>query len=248
LKATKNSDLCGFSNLALKENVMSATAPFTIVFVLFDGITQLDFAGPVQFLSRLPGAKVHVVAKTLSPIQTDCGFAILPGGVFADCPQADLLCVPGGHGVTPALNDTEIIDFIAIQAAKAKWVTSVCTGSMLLGAAGLLQGKRATSHWAYVHLLPLFGAIHEEARVVKDGNLFTAGGVTSGIDFALEVIAEVTDEDMARTLQLALEYNPAPPFEGGHPSRTPTGIVDALKAQVYSAAATNMEAAIKART
>lgn len=228
------------------ENPVSA--PFNIVFVIFDGITQLDFAGPVQFLSRLPGAKVYVVAETMSPVQTDCGFAILPGGTFADCPQADLLCVPGGHGVTPALSDTEIINFIADQAVNAKWVTSVCTGSMLLGAAGLLQGKRATSHWAYAHLLPLFGATYKESRVVKDGNLITAGGVTSGIDFALEVIAEVAGEDMARTVQLALEYNPAPPFEGGHPSRTPVRIVDALKARVYSAAAGNMENAIKALT
>jgi cyclohexyl-isocyanide hydratase len=225
---------------------MSESSHFNIVFVIFDGITQLDFAEPVQFLSRLPGAKVHVVAKALSPVQTDCSFAILPSGSFADCPQADLLCVPGGHGVTPALSDAEIIDFIAKQAANAKWVTSVCTGSMLLGAAGLLRGKHATSHWAYVHLLPLFGATYKQARVVKDGNLITAGGVTSGIDFALEVIAEVAGEDMAKTLQLALEYNPAPPFEGGHPSRTPTAIVDALKARVYSSAADNMESAIKA--
>ena len=223
---------------------MSEHAPFNIVFVIFDGITQLDFAGPVQFLSRLPAAKVHVVAKLLTPIQTDCGFAILPGGSFADCPQADLLCVPGGHGVTPALSDTETIDFIRTQAAGAKWVTSVCTGSMLLGAAGLLQGKRATSHWAYVHLLPLFGAIHEAARVVKDGNLITAGGVTSGIDFALEVIAEIAGEDMARTIQLALEYDPKPPFAGGHPSRTAPHIVDALKERVYNAAAARMKDAI----
>ncbi len=223
---------------------MSEAKPFNIVFVIFEGITQLDFAGPVQFLSRLPGAKVHVVAKSLTPIQTDCGFAILPGGSFANCPQADLLCVPGGHGVTPALGDEETIAFIRTQAAGAKWVTSVCTGSMLLGAAGLLQGKRATSHWAYVHLLPLFGAIYEEARVVKDGNLITAGGVTSGIDFALEVIAEIAGEDMARTLQLALEYDPKPPFAGGHPSRTPKHIVDDLKARIYDAAAARMETAI----
>lgn len=225
---------------------MTQSTPFNIVFVIFDGITQLDFAGPVQFLSRLPGAKVHVVAKSLSPIQTDCSFSILPSGSFADCPQSDLLCVPGGHGVTPALGDQDIITFIRTQAKGAKWVTSVCTGSMLLGAAGLLHGKRATSHWAYVHLLPLFGAIYEETRVVTDGNLITAGGVTSGIDFALEVIAHVAGEDTARTVQLALEYDPKPPFDGGHPSRTSAHIVDALKARVYAAAAGNMETAIRA--
>ena len=225
---------------------MTEITPFNIVFVIFDGITQLDFAGPVQFLSRLPAAKMHVVAKSLSPIQTDCGFAILPGGTFADCPQADLLCVPGGHGVTPALSDAETINFIATQAASAQWVTSVCTGAMLLGAAGLLKGKRATTHWAYVHLLASFGATFEDARVVKDGNLITAGGVTSGIDFALEVIAQVAGEDVARTIQLALEYDPKPPFEGGRPSRTPPAIVAALKTRVYNEAAANMETAIRA--
>ena len=217
-----------------------------IVFVLFDNVTQLDFSGPVQFLSRLPGAKTHVVSKHGKAVTTDCGFSILPTASFADCPQADIICVPGGHGVREAIADVELVDFVRSQAKGAIWVTSVCTGSFILGAAGLLQGKRATTHWAYTQLLPLFGATHEAARVVRDGNLVTAGGVTSGIDFALELIALAQGEDVARTIQLALEYDPAPPFDGGHPSRTPQPLVDGLRARVYYKAAADMEAAIRA--
>ena len=217
-----------------------------IVFVLFDNVTQLDFSGPVQFLSRLPGAKTHVVSKDGGAIATDCGFAILPTASFADCPRADIICVPGGHGVREAIADAAIVDFVQAQAKAATWITSVCTGSFILGAAGLLQGKRATTHWAYTQLLPLFGATHEEARVVRDGNLVTAGGVTSGIDFALELIALTQGEDVALTIQLALEYDPAPPFDGGHPSRTALPLVDGLRARVYNKAATDMETAIRA--
>jgi cyclohexyl-isocyanide hydratase len=217
-----------------------------IVFVLFDGVTQLDFAGPVQFLSRIPGAATHVVSRDGAAIKTDAGFSILPNGSFADCPQADILCVPGGFGVAPALGDDAIVGFVREQAKGAEWVTSVCTGAFILGAAGLLQCKRATTHWGYAHLLPLVDAIHEDARVVRDGNLVTAGGVTSGIDFALELIAAAKGPELAQTLQLALEYDPAPPFPGGHPRRAPPAIVDDLKARVYSKSAVEMEAAINA--
>lgn len=215
-----------------------------IVFVLFDNVTQLDFAGPVQFLSRLPGATTHIASKDGKAVSTDCGFAIVPNTSFADCPQADVICVPGGHGVRDAIADTSIVEFVREQAQAADWVTSVCTGSFILGAAGLLNGKRATTHWAYTQLLPLFGATHEEARVVRDGNLVTAGGVTSGIDFALELMALAKGEDVARSIQLALEYDPAPPFDGGHPSRTAQPLVEGLKARVYDKAAADMEAAI----
>lgn len=217
-----------------------------IVFVLFDNVTQLDFSGPVQFLSRLPGATTHVASKDGAAVTTDCGFAILPTTSFADCPQADILCVPGGHGVRQAIGDTTIVDFVRHQGKAATWVTSVCTGSFILGAAGLLQGKRATTHWAYTQLLPLFGAAFEQARVVRDGNLVTAGGVTSGIDFALELMAMAKGEDVARGVQLALEYDPAPPFEGGHPSRCSAPLVDELKQRIYDQAADDMEAAIRA--
>lgn len=215
-----------------------------IVFVLFDNVTQLDFAGPVQFLSRLPGATTYIASTDGKAVSTDCGFAIVPNTSFADCPQADIICVPGGHGVREAIADTAIVEFVREQAKAAEWITSVCTGSFILGAAGLLNGKRATTHWAYTQLLPLFGATHEEARVVRDGNLVTAGGVTSGIDFALELMALAKGEDVARSIQLALEYDPAPPFDGGHPSRTAQPLVEGLKARVYDKAAADMEAAI----
>jgi cyclohexyl-isocyanide hydratase len=220
--------------------------PINIIFVLFDNVTQLDFSGPVQFLSRMPGAKIFVASKDGAPVTTDCGFSILPTTSFADCPQADIICVPGGHGVREAIADTAIVEFVRQQSTDATWVTSVCTGSFVLGAAGLLQGKRATCHWGYTHLLPLFGATHEAARVVRDGNLVTAGGVTSGIDFALELIATISGEDIARTIQLALEYDPAPPFKGGTPDTAPEQILFNLRQRVYENAASQLEAAIKA--
>lgn len=217
-----------------------------IVFILFDNVTQLDFAGPVQFLSRMPGARIFIASKDGNAVTTDCQFSILPNTSFADCPQADIICVPGGHGVRDAIGDAAIVDFVRSQSMAAKWVTSVCTGSFILGAAGLLKGKRATCHWAYTHLLPLFGATHEAARVVRDGNLVTAGGVTSGIDFALELIAIISGEDVARTIQLALEYDPAPPFSGGTPDKAPEQILFNLRQRVYENAASQLEAAIKA--
>lgn len=216
-----------------------------IVFVLFDNVTQLDFTGPVQFLSRLPGAKVFVASKDGGTVSTDCGFSILPTAAFADCPQADIICVPGGHGVREAIADPAIIDFVRQQAPGAMWVTSVCTGAFVLGAAGLLHGKNATTHWAYTHLLPLAGATHKAARVVRDGNLLTAGGVTSGIDFALELIAAISGEDVARTIQLALEYDPAPPFDGGTPRTASDQIIFNLKQRVYENAAAQMEEVLK---
>lgn len=216
-----------------------------IVFVLFDNVTQLDFTGPVQFLSRLPGAVVHVVSKDGQAVTTDCGFSILPRSGFANCPQANILCVPGGHGVRDAIADTAIVDFVRQQAKGADYITSVCTGAFVLGVAGLLQGKKATCHWAYTQLLPLFGATHAPARVVRDGNLITAGGVTSGIDFALELIAAISGEDVARTIQLALEYDPAPPFGGGSLASSSEETVAELRARVYDKAASEMKMAIQ---
>ncbi|MEY4270627.1 MAG: hypothetical protein RLZZ58_1843 [Pseudomonadota bacterium] len=225
-------------------SVPPVNSPVTLVFPIFPQITQLDFMGPLQFLSRLPGAVIHVAAATLAPVPTDCGVAIVPTVRFTDCPQADILCVPGGHGVTTALGDGATVPFIAAQAADARWVTSVCTGAFLLGAAGLLTGKRATCHWAYTHLLPHVGAVHAPGRVVEDGRVITAGGVTSGIDFALTLIAREAGDAVARMIQLALEYDPAPPFAGGHPDRVAPAMVDTLKARVYTDAAARMEMAL----
>ncbi len=225
---------------------MPEATPFHIVFVLFNGVTQLDFAGPVQFLARMPGAVIQVVTKDGKAVQTDCGFAILPSSDFAACPPADLICIPGGPGVADALGDGALIDFVRAQAASAKWITSVCTGAFILGAAGLLSGKRATTHWGYTHLLERYGASFDPARVVRDGNLITAGGVTSGIDFGLQVIAAIAGDDTAQSVQLGLEYNPAPPFIGGHPALTPDHIVSRLREQFYNAAAARMAAGIEA--
>lgn len=225
---------------------MTDTPATTIVFLLFPGITQLDFTAPAQALCRMPGARLVGAAKTPDPIATDSGFSILPTHDFASAPQADILCVPGGHGVTDALGDAATIDFIARQAAGAGWVTSVCTGAFLLGRAGLLAGKRATTHWGYTQLLPHVGATYEAARIVEDGTVVTSGGVTSGLDFALTLIARIKGDAVAQAIQLAIEYDPAPPFAGGHPDRTPAAVTEGLKARVYDAAAARMEAALRA--
>ena len=227
---------------------MSDTPPQTIVFPLFDGITQLDFTGPAQFLSRMPGTRVITAAREVRPISTDSGFAILPGTSFADCPPADILCVPGGHGVADALACTETIDFIASQGSAAQWITSVCTGAFLLGAAGLLEGRRATTHWGYTHLLPMVGAVATPGRVVEDGPVITAGGVTSGIDFALTLIARLHGPAVAEAIQLALEYDPSPPFSSGHPSHAPEPVLSGLRARVYEAAAERLRSALAKTT
>lgn len=228
------------------KGMRAMTTAIDIVFPLFPGITQLDFAGPIQFLSRIPGAHMHVAAATLDPIATDCGFAILPTTRFDACPQATILCVPGGHGVAAALADGATVPFIARQAALAQRITSVCTGAFLLGAAGCLHGRNATTHWGYTQLLPMVGARHVDQRVVIDGNVITAGGVTSGMDFALTLIAEFCDERTARTIQLSLEYDPAPPFAGGTPATAQPATVQFLRDGPYGIAAQNMQNALHA--
>lgn len=224
---------------------MTDTSATTIVFLLFPGITQLDFTAPAQALSRMPGAVLAGAAASLAAIPTDSGFAIVPTHDFTSAPQADILCVPGGHGVAEALGDAATIDFIARQAAGAAWVTSVCTGAFLLGRAGLLVGKRATTHWGYTQLLPLVGAEHQPGRVVEDGDLITSGGVTSGLDFALTLIARLHGDAVAQAIQLAIEYDPSPPFPGGHPDRALEAVTAGLRAHFYDAAAARMEAALR---
>ena len=197
---------------------------FTIGFVIFPNLTQLDFTGPLQVLHRLPGATTHIVAKTREPVPSDCPLAIPPTATFADCPPLDLLCVPGGFGVDQAMEDEETLDFVRRAGARATYVTSVCTGAFILGAAGLLRGKRATTHWAYHHFLPRVGAIPVRERVVRDGNTFTGGGVTAGVDFAFVVMNEIAGPVLAQTVQLGLEYDPKPPFVGGSPASAPAEI------------------------
>jgi len=197
---------------------------FTTGFVIFPNLTQLDFTGPLQVLHRLPGATTHIVAKTRDLVPSDGPLAIPPTATFADCPPLDLICIPGGFGVSEAMEDDETIGFVRDAGARAKYVTSVCTGAFILGAAGLLQGKRATTHWAYHHLLTRVGAIPVKERVVRDGNTFTGGGVTAGVDFAFTLMSDMAGPLVAQAVQLALEYDPKPPFEGGSPSRAPAAI------------------------
>lgn len=219
--------------------------PFQIGFVLFDHLTQLDFTGPLQVLSRLPGAQIHLLAKTLAPVTTDGVLTIPPTLSFADCPQLDLICVPGGFGVDDAMQDAELVDFVRRQGASARYVTSVCTGAFILGAAGLLKSRRATTHWAYHDALADTGAIPVQARVVRDGNLITGGGVTAGIDFALTVMAELAGEETARAVQLLIEYDPAPPFQSGSPGTARPDTLAKAKAR-YATRLPAFRAALKA--
>ncbi len=204
-----------------------------VVFALFEGVTQLDFTGPHQVLSRLPGAKVIAASVGGQPIEAD-------GLIFANLTpleaitRCDVLCVPGGFGATAAALDKAFLDHIRRLAADARYVTSVCTGSLILGAAGLLKGRRASTHWAWRDQLALFGAIPSEERVTRDGNLFTGGGVTAGIDFALTLAAEIAGDEAAQTIQLGLEYAPAPPFDAGSPRTAPAAVIARLVALTAS--------------
>jgi len=190
-----------------------------IGFLLFPNVTQLDLTGPAQVLSRVPGAHVHLVWQTLAPVATDVGFSINPTATFADCPPLDVLCVPGGYGIGEQLNDAATIAFLQRQGRDARYVTSVCNGALLLGAAGLLQGYRSACHWMWRRFLPHFGAEPVAQRVVRDRNRWSGGGVTAGIDFGFSLAAELAGEDYAQTLQLALEYDPQPPFASGSPEQ-----------------------------
>jgi cyclohexyl-isocyanide hydratase len=206
------------------------TEKLNIVFVLYPNLTQLDFTGPLQVLSRLPDVSVHLAATTLEPVSTDAVLTIPPTTTFADCPPADLLCIPGGFGVDDAINDAALMDFVKREGARAKYVTSVCTGAFVLGAAGLLKGKRATTHWAFHSALEEVGAIPVRERVVRDGNIFTGGGVTAGIDFAFTLAAEIAGEAFASSLQLGIEYDPAPPFQAGSPEKAPVEVLKLVEA------------------
>lgn len=202
--------------------------PFRILFAIYPGMTQLDFTGPHQFLSRMPGAQTIVASVTGGEVPSE-GLVFAGVRRLAELETCDLICVPGGVNALDAALDENFIAEIQRLAAGARFVTSVCTGSLILGAAGLLKGKRAACHWAWRDFLPLFGAIPDDARVVRDGAIITGGGVTAGIDFALTVLAEIAGEAVAQTLQLGLEYAPAPPFNSGRPERAPPEIVHAFR-------------------
>lgn len=202
-----------------------------IGFLVFPHVQQLDLTGPYEVFASLPGARVHLIWKRLEPVLSSTGLALMPSASFASAPGLDVLCVPGGVGINVLLEDAETLAFVKAQAATARYVTSVCTGALVLGAAGLLRGRKATTHWNARDFLPRFGAIVSEGRVVKDGNLITAGGVTAGIDFGLALIAELAGREAAETIQLALEYQPAPPFNAGTPKAASAEILAAARAR-----------------
>ena len=200
--------------------------------VLFPRVTQLDFTGPLQVFSSVPGAKVHLIWKRIEPVPSDSVLVITPTVSFADCPQLDVICVPGGLGTDDAVNDEETLAFLRKQAEGAKYVTSVCTGSLVLGAAGLLQGYRASTHWTAMEALAPFGAIPTRTRVCVDRNRVTGGGVTAGIDFALTLVSIMVDRRTAEAIQLRLEYNPAPPFNAGSPDTAPPEVLAVIKERI----------------
>jgi cyclohexyl-isocyanide hydratase len=200
--------------------------------LIFPRLTQLDMTGPYEVLARMPNTTMHLVAHTLDPVKTDRGMMILPTVTYADCPQLDLVMVPGGPGQQDLMEDAIVLEFLRRQAQRAKYITSVCTGSLVLGAAGLLKGKRATCHWAAIDHLKLLGAIPISEKVVVDGNVITGAGVTSGIDFALAVAAILEGEEVARQIQLQIEYDPAPPFNSGSPKTATPEMVATVRSRI----------------
>ena len=217
--------------------------PFRIVFILYPRITQLDFTGPYEVLARMPNTEAIIASKDGGGLPTELGLAFTGLRALGDVERADMIMVPGGPGQTDAMLDPEFMAEVKRLGASAKYVTSVCTGSLILAAAGLLNGKRAGCHWAYRELLANFGAVPDDARVVRDGAAITGGGVTAGIDIALTIAAEIAGEDTAKMIQLAIEYAPAPPFNAGRPETADAKTVAAVK-QLFSAFAQQRREAI----
>jgi cyclohexyl-isocyanide hydratase len=201
---------------------------FKFGLLVFPRITQLDMTGPLQVFSSLPGAEVHLIWKRIEPVPSDTVLAIMPTTTLVDCPQLDVICVPGGYGTDDLLSDEEVLGFLRRQAERARFVTSVCTGSIVLAAAGLLKDYRAATHWSAVDALPMLGATISRERVCIDRNRITGGGVTAGIDLGLTVVSELVGRQAAEAIQLRLEYNPAPPFDAGSPDTAPPEVVDLL--------------------
>lgn len=205
--------------------------PLRIGLLTFPGVQQLDLTAPYEVFAAIPGADVHLVAASLSLVRSATGLVLVPTVTFADCPVLDVLCVPGGVGVNALMEDADALAFVRSQAEEARYVTSVCTGALVLGAAGLLRGVRATTHWAAHDLLAAFGAIPVRDRVVRDGRFVTGGGVTAGMDFALTLAAELVGREGAEAIQLGHEYAPAPPFEAGSPETASAAVLARVKAR-----------------
>jgi cyclohexyl-isocyanide hydratase len=198
--------------------------------LVFPRVQQLDLTGPFEVFASWPEARVHLVWKSREVVTSSTGLALTPTTTFDQCPPLDVICVPGGVGVNALMSDEETLAFVRAQAKGARFVTSVCTGALVLGAAGLLRGRRATTHWASHDLLKAFGAQPVEARVVRDGGLLTGGGVTAGIDFALTLLAEIAGREVAEAIQLNLEYAPEPPFASGSPATARPEVVSRVRA------------------
>jgi cyclohexyl-isocyanide hydratase len=222
------------------------STPLQIGLLIFPKVTQLDFTGPLQVFASVPGAKVHLIWKRIEPVASDTVLTIMPTVTFADCPQLDVICVPGGAGTDDMVNDEEVLAFLRKQAAAAKYVTSVCTGSLVLGAAGLLKGYRATTHWTAMDYLAPYGALPAKTRVCVDRNRITGGGVTAGIDFALTLVSHMADRQTAEAIQLRLEYNPAPPFTSGSPDTAPPEVLARMKQRIAEGHARRSEANARA--
>ena len=200
--------------------------------LLFEGLDQIDLTGPFEVLSRIPNSTYRIYGKTADPVRDVRGLRLTPDAALADAPPLDVLHVPGGFGQESLMEDAQVLDWIRQQAAGACSIFSVCTGALLCGAAGLLKGRRATTHWASFHLLPFFGAIPVNERVVVDGSYIFAAGVTAGIDGALRLAAELRGDDAAQTIQLYMEYAPKPPFNSGTPETAPPAILQQARLSV----------------
>jgi len=224
---------------------MPELSPISVAFLVFPNVTQLDLSGPAQVLSRLGNVTLNLVWKDTNPVPTDAGFPLLPTATFEQVSQADILCVPGGLGTMDIMQDTEVLDWLRKMAARADWVTSVCTGSLVLGAAGLVKGYRSACHWASVDQLAYFGATPVRERIVEDRNRFSGGGVTSGIDFALALAARIRGEDFAQFIQLSIEYDPHPPFDAGSPDKVSPEILERYY-KLIEAAVPDRNAKVKA--
>ena len=197
--------------------------------LVFPDLTQLDLSGPYAVLARLPGAETMLLWKTLDPVRSEHGLTILPMATLSSCPPLDLVLVPGGVGINPLLEDGEVLAFVRRAAATARYVVGICTGSLVLGAAGLLEGRRAACHWMARDFLRRFGADPVPDRVVVDGKFITGGGVTAGIDFALRIVAELKGQEVAEAIQLMIEYDPQPPYDGGSPDRAAPELTERVR-------------------
>jgi cyclohexyl-isocyanide hydratase len=211
---------------------MNTPSGFDIGLLIFPRITALDITGPFEVLARVPGARIHWIWKRVEPVTSDAGLPLQPTVDFATCPKLDVICVPGGPGVTALMEDDEVLDFLRARAKEVRLLTSVCAGSLVLGAAGLLVGQRAACHWLSRHMLAAFGAIPDPARIVVDGRHISGGGVTAGLDFAFAVVAALVGEAKAKEIQLLLEYAPAPPFAGGTPETADAETLGTVRAMV----------------